>query len=264
VNRLFQFGRRDSAPRGPRGKRAYVIGDVHGCLEQLDRLLGLIEQELRERPRAKTSIIFVGDLIDRGPASAQVIERLRTYSPPGATTHFIMGNHEEVMLRVLSGEGDLLASWLRFGGKETLRSYGVDPKSLSKATADEVADRLRAAIPQEHVRFLEGFADSIMFGDYLLVHAGIRPGIDLAEQSQSDLRWIREPFLGDTTDHGFVVVHGHTISNEVEVTPSRIGIDTGAFCTGTLTALAIEGSRRWLLQTGERETERLALRELGE
>jgi serine/threonine protein phosphatase 1 len=173
-----------------------------------------------------------------------------------------MGNHEEVMLRVLAGDADLLSSWLRFGGKETLRSYGLDPKRISRAPAEEVPAWLRTAIPEEHVHFLESFADSIMFGDYLLVHAGIRPGIDLAEQSQSDLRWIREPFLGDTTNHGFVVVHGHTISNEVEMTPNRIGIDTGAFCTGTLTALAIEGSRRWLLQTGARETEPLAVREL--
>lgn len=256
---MFEFGRPSSGPRGPRGQRAYVIGDVHGCLDLLERLLSRIEAEIRERPKPRTSIVFLGDLIDRGPASAQVIERLRTYSPPGATTHFVMGNHEEVMLRVLSGEASLVHSWLRFGGAETLRSYGVEPRQLAGMEAADLIAHLQSAVPAEHVEFLESFADSISFGGYLFVHAGIRPGIDLAEQAQSDLRWIREPFLDDPTDHGFVVVHGHTISNSVEVAPNRIGIDTGAFCTGTLTALAIEGSKRWLLQTSDGETERLVL-----
>jgi serine/threonine protein phosphatase 1 len=259
VNRLFDFGRGQAGARGPRGQRAYVIGDVHGCLHELDQLLSRVEAELRERPAARTSIVFLGDLIDRGPASAQVLERLRTYSPARASTHFIMGNHEEVMLRVLSGEADLLPNWLRFGGAETLRTYGIDPREIRRLPSDELVRHLNSAVPAEHVEFLETFADSIRFGSYLFVHAGIRPGVDLAEQSQSDLRWIREPFLGDSTDHGFVVVHGHTITNEVEINPNRIGIDTGAFCTGTLTALAIEGNRRWLLQTSASETERVSL-----
>lgn len=259
MNRLFDFGRTQVGPRGPRGCRSYVIGDVHGCLDQLDRLLERIEREIEGRQRARTSIVFLGDLIDRGPASAQVVERLRTYSPSAARTHFIMGNHEEVMLRVLAGETDLMSSWLRFGGAETLRSYGVEPRELAGLTSQRVVTRLNDAVPANHVAFLESFADSISFGGYLFVHAGIRPGIDLAEQSQSDLRWIREPFLGDSTDHGFVVVHGHTITNDVEVTSNRIGIDTGAFCTGTLTALAIDGSERWLLQTSATETERVSL-----
>lgn len=261
---MFEFDLPSTArrgARGPRGQRAYVIGDVHGRLDLLEDLLSRIEEEIRGRPKPKTSIIFLGDLIDRGPESAQVIERLRTYSPPGATVHFIMGNHEEVMLRVLAGEEGLVSSWLRFGGAATLRSYGVDPSELSGMSPNEVAARIGRAVPPEHVEFFESFADSILFGAYLFVHAGIRPGIDLAEQSQSDLRWIREPFLNDTTDHGFVVVHGHTITNRVEVAPNRIGIDTGAFCTGTLTALAIEGNKRWLLQTSESQAEPVLLDE---
>lgn len=259
---MFEFDLPSTAgrgPRGPRGQRAYVIGDVHGRLDLLELLLSRIEEEIRSRPKPKTSIIFLGDLIDRGPESAQVIERLRTYSPPGASTHFIMGNHEEVMLRVLAGEESLVSSWIRFGGAETLRSYGVDPRELSGMSPDEVVASTGKAVPREHVEFLESFADSILFGAYLFVHAGIRPGIDLAEQSQSDLRWIREPFLNDATDHGFVVVHGHTITNEVEVAPNRIGIDTGAFCTGTLTALGIEGNKRWLLQTCDGQTKPVLL-----
>lgn len=254
---MFDFGSRGLS--GPRRRRAYVIGDVHGCLDQLERLLARIEAEIDERPNPRTSIVFLGDLIDRGPASAQVVERLRTYTPPGATTHFVMGNHEEVMLRVLAGETELVPSWLRFGGEETLRSYGVEPRQIKGLRSADLLARLREAIPDEHIDFLEGFADSISFGGYLFVHAGIRPGIELSEQSQSDLRWIREPFLQDSTDHGFIVVHGHTITNSVEVAPNRIGIDTGAFCTGTLTALAIEGRERWLIQTSGEETHRVSL-----
>lgn len=255
--RRFFFG--GSQPSGPRGRRAYAIGDVHGCLDLLNRLLARIEAEIARGPKRKTSIIFLGDLIDRGEASAQVVERLRTYAPPGAKAHFIMGNHEEVLLRLVAGETELLPSWLRFGGAETLRSYGVDPATLVGMPPEAIRRRLRQAIPGEHIEFLKSFADSISFGGYLFVHAGIRPGIDLSEQSQTDLRWIREPFLGDTSDYGFVVVHGHTISNEVEVTDNRIGIDTGAYCTGTLSALAIEGPKRWLIQTSRTETERVPL-----
>lgn len=256
---MFEFGRAPVGARGPRGRRAYAVGDVHGCLDLLEQLLSRIEEDIAEQPKLKTSIVFLGDLIDRGPASAQVVERLRTYSPEGATTHFVMGNHEEVMLRVLSGEASLLPSWLRFGGAETLRSYGVEPRELTGLADADLAARLQKAIPPEHVEFLDSFADSISFGGYVFVHAGIRPGIELSEQEQSDLRWIREPFLDDLTDHGFVVVHGHTITNSVEVAPNRIGIDTGAFCTGRLTALAIEGSKRWLLQTCDDQTERVSL-----
>jgi len=250
---------RNSGPSGPRAQRAYAIGDVHGCLDLLESLLARVESELADSPRRRTSIIFLGDLIDRGPDSAQVVERLRTYRPKGAKAHFIMGNHEEVMLRVLAGETGLLQSWIKFGGAQTLYSYGLDAAKVAKLPAEKMLAELRRAVPGEHVAFLRSFADSISFGSYLFVHAGIRPGIDLSEQSQSDLRWIREPFLDDPSDHGFVVVHGHTITNEVEVTPNRIGIDTGAFCTGTLTALAIEGRKRWLIQTSQSETERVSL-----
>lgn len=250
---------RDSAPSGPRKHRAYVIGDVHGCLDLLEPLLAAIETEIARQPQAKVSLIFLGDVVDRGPASAQVIERLRTLKMPGASVHFVMGNHEEVMLRVIDGDTELLRSWLRFGGAETLRSYGVDPKELKKLSSEDLKARLNKAIPAAHRRFLASFADSIAFGDYVFVHAGVRPGVELSEQSQSDLRWIREPFLTDMTDRGFVVVHGHTITNEVEVTPNRIGIDTGAFCTGTLTALAIDGRKRWLIQTSGGRAERVSL-----
>jgi serine/threonine protein phosphatase 1 len=236
-------------PSGPKGYRAYVIGDVHGRLDLLKDLLAKIHAELDREPPAKCLLVFVGDLIDRGPNSAQVIERLRTYNRRGVNPVFLLGNHEEVLLRILRGEAELITKWRWFGGSECLQSYGVNPEELARSSDEEALAIVRSAIPRSHVQFLESFADSCRFGDYLFVHAGVRPGIELDQQSQSDLRWIREPFLNDNSDHGFVVVHGHTITDAVEQRPNRIGIDTGAYRSGVLTALAIEEAERWLLDT---------------
>jgi serine/threonine protein phosphatase 1 len=247
---MFNFALgRGNAPAGSRGWRAYVVGDIHGRLDLLEQLLDKIHRDLSKRRARKALLVFVGDLIDRGPRSAQVVERLRTYRRPGIRTVFLLGNHEEVLLRILSGEADLIAKWCQFGGTECLKSYGADSAKLAQASEKEALAIVRKAIPKEHVKFIESFDDSCRFGDYLFVHAGIRPGVDLDQQRQSDLRWIREPFLFDETDHGFIVVHGHTIRPEVETRPNRIGIDTGAYRTGILTALAIEGNDSWLLDT---------------
>lgn len=253
---MFNFApRRQSGPAGARGWRAYGVGDIHGRLDLLEQLLDKIHDDLARRPARKVLLIFVGDLIDRGPNSAEVVERLRTYERAGVRTVFLLGNHEEVLLRVMGGEADLITKWRWFGGTECLQSYGVDTSNLAGMTEEEALALVRSAIPKEHVEFFESFDDSCRFGDYLFVHAGIRPGVEFDQQRQSDLRWIREPFLFDETDHGFVVVHGHTIRPEVEVRPNRIGIDTGAFRTGVLTALAIEGQDSWFLDTRTATTE---------
>jgi diadenosine tetraphosphatase ApaH/serine/threonine PP2A family protein phosphatase len=247
---MFNFApRRQSGPAGARGWRAYGVGDIHGRLDLLEELLAKIHDDIARRPARKVLLIFVGDLIDRGPSSAQVVERLRTYRHPGVRAVFLLGNHEEVLLRILAGEAELITKWRWFGGTECLESYGVDKARLAELGDDEALEVVRTAIPKEHKEFLESFDDSCRFGDYLFVHAGIRPGVEFDQQRQSDLRWIREPFLFDETDHGFVVVHGHTIRPEVEMRPNRIGIDTGAYRTGVLTALAIEGRDSWLLDT---------------
>ena len=240
---------RTKGPIGAAGYRAYAIGDIHGRLDLLEDLLAKIHAELQHHPSAKTLLVFVGDLIDRGPNSAQVIERLRTYQRPGIQPVFLLGNHEEVLLRILGGDAELITKWRWFGGAECLQSYGVDPQQLAHVNETEALAIVRSAVPRNHREFLESFVDSCRFGDYFFVHAGIRPGIQIDQQSQADMRWIREPFLLDDTDHGFVVVHGHTIREEVEQRPNRIGIDTGAYRTGVLTALGIEGSDRWLLDT---------------
>ena len=249
-SRVFEAFSGSSEPAGPNGYRAYAIGDVHGRLDLLEELLAKIEADITGRRHRENFIIFLGDLIDRGPDSAAVVERLRSYKPGDASAIYLSGNHEEVMLRVLAGEkGGLLADWLKFGGAECLMSYGLDPAALTLKTEAAALKAIKAAVPQSHVDFLASFADTFRFGDYLYVHAGIRPGLGLAEQSQTDLRWIRDPFLDDTQDHGFVVVHGHSISSKVEERSNRIGLDTGAYRTGILTALAVEGSERWFLDT---------------
>lgn len=242
-----------AAPRGPDGHRAYAVGDIHGRLDLLDDMLARIGADIAARPAATNHVVFLGDLIDRGPQSAEVVERLRGWQPADASAVFLCGNHEEVLLRVLDGEPGLLADWLSYGGGECLESYGLPPATLDGMSEAEALDRVRAAIPDAHRKFLAGFADTFAFGDYLFVHAGIRPGVGLAAQGQQDLRWIRQPFLDSARDHGFVVVHGHSISERVDERANRIGIDTGAYRSGILTAIAIERDARWFLDTGSGE-----------
>jgi serine/threonine protein phosphatase 1 len=247
---IFSFMKtREAGPSGARGYRAYAVGDIHGRLDLLEQLLAAIGRDTAGRHARKNLLVFLGDLIDRGPQSAQVIERLRTYRPEGVQTVFLLGNHEEVLLRILDGDMSLIASWLQFGGLQCLQSYGADAEMIACYPPEKALSVIRLAIPKEHHDFLKSFVDTCRFGDYLFVHAGIRPGVAIDDQLQKDLRWIREPFLFDNTDHGCVVVHGHTISPEVQERPNRIGIDTGAYRTGVLTALALEGTERWYLDT---------------
>src|SRR3982751_554973 len=187
---VLMFGlnnRRQSMPSGPDGYRAYVVGDIHGRLDLLEDLLAKIHAELQHRPAEKTLLVFVGDLIDRGPASGQVLERLRTYKRPGIKTVFLLGNHEEVLLRILAGDAQLITKWRWFGGAECLQSYGVDPQQLSNVSETEALAIVRSAIPRSHAEFLGSFVDSCRVGDYLFVHAGIRPGIAVEQQSQADI-----------------------------------------------------------------------------
>ncbi len=252
MRRYRRFRSAPTVPTVPAGHRAYVVGDVHGRLDLLRSLLKQIENDISRRSRTRSTIIFLGDLIDRGPDSAGVIELLHSYKSESASMAFIMGNHEEAMLRVIDGESDILQRWLTVGGSDCLQSYGMDPQALKSLLPMDAIRLVRAQVPPAHVKFMRSFSDIIELGNYVFVHAGIRPGRPLAEQVHSDLRWIREPFLSDEQDHGFVVVHGHTISETIDEKNNRIGIDTGAYRSGILTALCLEGTERWLLQTNER------------
>jgi serine/threonine protein phosphatase 1 len=257
LSRLLGFSG-GKMPSGPAHSRAYAIGDVHGRLDLLLELLRQIERDNAKRGPAKTYLILLGDLIDRGPDSRGVIEHLLRHPPRFARPVFLKGNHEEFFLRILDGEEDTLVDWLTYGGYECCASYGVSQGWTLNATAREIRERLAEAVPTEHRAFLENMADSFQFGDYLFVHAGIRPGVALEAQSAKDLRWIREGFLDDRTDHGVIVVHGHTIVDTPEQHPNRIALDTGAYRSGTLTALGLEGRQRWFLEARERAADAAA------
>jgi serine/threonine protein phosphatase 1 len=225
----------------PPGQRVYAIGDIHGCIEQLEALHQAIAQDLTERPVAQAVLIHLGDYVDRGPDSAAVVGLLAAGPPiPDLRTVNLMGNHEHMMLDALaSGQQAAAELWLANGGADTLFSWGV-PRQVKQA---DWAGR----IPRPHLIFLRDLPLAHQEGAYLFVHAGIRPGVRLAQQTRQDLLWIREPFLsakGDLGDSpGIVVVHGHTPGREPVVRPNRIGIDTGAVMGGVLTCAVLEDDR---------------------
>jgi len=225
--------------RVPEGWRTYAIGDVHGCLEQLDRLLEAIDADLLGRT-AKAHLVFLGDVIDRGPQSAGVVDRLLHGPLPGEQQTFLLGNHEEIMLDCIDGNVEALSLWLQFGGIQTLESYGLSSARIFDRLGS-LSEAMREFIPADHIAFIRSFSDYLTLEDYLFVHAGIRPDIALDQQSPNDLRWIRSEFLDSVVDHGTVVVHGHSIVPEVEVRHNRIGVDTGCYRTGRLSALVLEG-----------------------
>ena len=239
----------------PSGRRVYAIGDIHGRLDLLDTLLAMIERDEAKRGPADTQLVFLGDLIDRGPDSAGVVDRLIALAAE-RPARFILGNHEEVFLRVLGGDLETLRMFVRIGGRETILSYGVEASAYERASYPELVALIQAAVPAAHVAFLDSFENSVEIGDYAFVHAGMRPGVPMAGQRASDMRWIRNSFLDRDWEFGKMVVHGHSVSDEAVVRPTRIGIDTGAFSSGRLTALGLEREDRWFLTTGEAEAAR--------
>lgn len=243
---LFASSADGPAPAIPAGQRVYAVGDVHGRLDLFAALVAAIEADDAGRAAADTTIVLLGDLIDRGPESAGVVRAAQALSQR-RKVRILMGNHEEMMLDALQSE-EVLKHFLRFGGRETVLSYPVDPDRYHQAELAETLDLFRAAVPAEDIAFIRTFEDQVRIGDYLFVHAGVRPDVPLEEQVVSDLRWIREPFLSHRESFGPVVVHGHTIFDRPDQRANRIGIDTGAYRTGRLTALGLEGTSRWLIE----------------
>jgi len=247
---LFNFVSRARPPAlsVPEGRRIYAIGDIHGRRDLLDRLLALIDEDDAARPPARTELIFLGDLVDRGPDSVGVIERLMALRET-RPVRFLMGNHEEVFLKAAAGDLRALRFLVRIGGRETLLSYGISEEEYAGLDFDDLMALVREKVPAAHLDFLSGFESWIEIGDYLFVHAGLRPGVAVEDQKTSDLCWIREDFLSHRDSFGKMVVHGHSITEEIDERPNRIGIDTGAFASGRLTAIALEGDSRWYLST---------------
>ena len=239
-------------PSVGKGRRVYAIGDIHGRLDLLEDILRRIRRDDASRGAAETHVIFLGDLIDRGSDSAQVVDRAMQLAASGEfdSLRFLKGNHEEVFIRAARGDALSTSFVSRYGGRETLISYGLAAEALEQMDEEQLIDWMLNHIPRAHVDFLDAFEDLIEIGDYVFVHAGIRPKVPLDEQKPQDLRWIRDEFLNWRRSHdGKIVVHGHTIMLEVDEQPNRIGIDTGAYHSGRLTALALEGQERWYLST---------------
>lgn len=245
---LEKFRVRGRRPSLPAGVRIYAVGDIHGRLDLLEKLLARINTDITLRPTAKPAYVFLGDYIDRGPSSRETIDRLIEH---GATHEsvFLKGNHELIAIKCLS-DRSLFNQWLRLGGMETLVSYGVPPEILANGEQIvEVQATFHDALPKTHLRFFRDLQRSFVCGDFFFAHAGVNPKVELSRQKESDLLWIRGEFLSSNDDFGKIIVHGHTPTREIEVRPNRINIDTGAFATGRLTCLAIEGESLSVIDT---------------
>lgn len=234
----------------PAGTRVYAVGDIHGRIDLFSALVDAIEADdaaavVRDGP-AETTVVLLGDLIDRGPDSAGVLGLAREWRNH-RRVRILCGNHEEMLLQSFDNI-EVLRHFLRHGGRETVLSFGIDEPTYVEATFEEVQAMMHQAVPQAALDFIASFEDVVRIGDYAFVHAGVRPGVPLAEQRTGDLRWIRESFLGSGNAHEAVIVHGHTITEGIELRPNRIGIDTGAYLSGVLTALCLEGPHRRLIE----------------
>lgn len=233
----------------PEGRRLYSIGDIHGRLDLLEELHDMIRADAEDFAGSKC-LVYLGDYIDRGSQSKQVLDVLIEQPMEGFDAIHLLGNHEKAMMDFLS-QPESAAAWLTFGGQETLLSYGVGLGRMQiQSQPALLRDELEEKLPVSHREFIESCDLHHTEGSYCFAHAGIRPGVPVDEQVVQDLLWIREEFIRSRQDHGCIVVHGHSISEEVEMLPNRIGIDTGAFYSGMLTALVLEGSEQRLLQTG--------------
>jgi len=237
----------------PEDLRIYAVGDIHGRADLLERLLDLIVLDAETGSGKENRLVFLGDYLDRGPYVRRTMELLAAGPPPGFSSIFLMGNHEQMFLDFLQ-DPSLLEMWMGLGGQSTLLSYGVQAPgsgfSLERARA--VQEALLEAMPAGHLEFIRGLDRYHQAGDYFFVHAGVRPGVELPDQSLDDLLWIREYFLECDQEHQARVVHGHTVTDTVQECKNRIGIDTGAYATGILTCAVIEGSTIRYLDTSSR------------
>lgn len=233
-------------PSVPDGRRYYAIGDIHGRLDLYEALIAAIDAEIAQEPALDHRVIVLGDLVDRGPDSAGVVERTRQWQQ-ARNVRVLAGNHEEMFLAAFE-KPEALRHFLKHGGRETVLSYGFSTRQLAEMSLEDIFAHLPQIVPQEARDYIAGFETIIGAGDYVFVHAGIDPTRPLSEQKRSDLLWIRERFLKHEGPLEKVVVHGHTIFPNVMDCGNRIGIDTGAFRSGVLTAIVLEGDQRRILQ----------------
>jgi len=234
----------------PEGRRVYAVGDIHGRADLLARLHNKIAADALNTPGFHDIIVYLGDYVDRGPDIPGVFDILIDHPLDGFERHHLRGNHEDILIRFLD-TADGLDGWLMNGGRDTLAGYGIEISDIfqSASDPDTIRRSLADAMPGPHRAFLDALKIRHSEGGYLFVHAGIRPGVALDQQDDHDLMWVRRVFIDSEHDHGCRVVHGHTIRDQPQVRPNRIGIDTGAWHSGVLTAVVLEGGDVRFLQT---------------
>ncbi|MBO9576362.1 MAG: serine/threonine protein phosphatase [Sphingobium sp.] len=236
-------------------RRVYAVGDIHGRIDLLMDLMELIgRDDWRRKHKGETSLVLLGDYVDRGPHSREVIDYILKLKEQWRDMTCLMGNHEQVFLMAINGDEQAIRFFVKdgVGGRQTLMSYGVTSDEIDALDASALWERIATVVPQAHKDFLAGLYSQSIIGDYAFVHAGIQPGVPMAEQEETDLYWIRDPFLNHESAHPYMIVHGHSIREDVEQRSNRIGIDTGAYASGRLTAVGLEGTECWFLSTGER------------
>ncbi|MET0366425.1 MAG: metallophosphoesterase family protein [Sphingobium sp.] len=253
LRRAFnQAGTEDAAPRlfsTGEGRRVYAIGDVHGRRDLLVELMRRIVADTEARgPVPELRLVMLGDLVDRGADSAGVVDLVMDMASDWPGMECLMGNHEEMFLFALHGDGRGVDLFRRVG-REALLSYGIAPSLIDEGEEGDLYAAMLDHVPEAHRDFLADRPNSLVIGDYLFVHAGIKPGVPLEDQDGRDMRWIRAPFLKSRVEHPYMVIHGHSITEEVDIRPNRIGIDTGAYASECLTAIGLEGTERWFLST---------------
>ena len=252
LEKLFRLARRTAPhiPRVPEGTRVYAIGDIHGRLDLLERMHDLIVSDARDFSGSRKVVVYLGDYVDRGLDSREVVELLIHSPLDGFVPVYLKGNHEQALLDFLDGSM-LFLDWMAYGGDATIYSYGVGLKGsrITLESHDEILEKFHANLPGHHADFYRSLSLTHSEGDYLFAHAGVRPGVALAEQTETDILWIRNEFLDWDEDFGKVVVHGHSITSAPDVRHNRIGIDTGAYATGQLSCLVLEGEGRDFLHT---------------
>lgn len=233
--------------KGPDGIRVYAVGDVHGRRDLIEAMHDRIGEEIARDGVADWRIVHLGDYVDRGPDAAGVLDFLTSRIAGDPRIVALAGNHDVALIDFLA-HGDRTQMFRRFGGNDTARSYGTHVDFATAATAEAGRQALARAMPQAHLDFLSGLPRAVAFGDFFFCHAGVRPGVPLERQDPEDLIWIREPFLGHPGLHPKVIVHGHTPHDEAELMPNRVDLDTLAYASGRLTALAVDGRTKRLLE----------------
>ena len=243
-------GRGTSIPATSQGTRVYAVGDIHGRLDLFQQLLRQLEADVGSRGSRPTRIVLLGDLIDRGPHSREVLELARLIQRNNQGRVVVLcGNHEELLLASADGHADAQRLWLECGGDATLRNYGLDPVEFVKLSPEKRAFTLQKHVGPDMLCWLAGLPTYWRNGDYFFCHAGVRPGVPLENQRREDLLWIRREFLESQSHHGAVIVHGHCEVGDVDVRTNRIGVDTGAYRSGELTAVGLQDAFRWFVST---------------